>query len=386
MRQAPESIRTPLANGPFRIDTWTPGEQLILVRNEHYYRAAEGLPHLDQVTFRFTFSPEAIMDGLLEGTCHIGYQDGVDLNRMDELLAAGAEGTIVPHVVAANVYEHLDFGINPVEEYAATRPDWFEDVRVRQAMAQCVDRPALLETVYQGQGELLHAYVPEAHPLFPADGLVWGYDPATGNALLDEVGFLDRNGDGVREAMDSTRPFTVTLMTTAGSELRTMVAEQVAANLMGCGIQASVQAVDPQLFFAAGPEGPLFGRQYDLAIFAWLIHTIPACETYDSLQIPGPLPDYPAGWAGNNVSGWQNDAFDAACEQALASLPGSDAYVQAHQEALRIFMEQLPSLPLLPRLKASLVRPEVLNFHLDSSEPSELWNLFELDLLTEDGE
>jgi hypothetical protein len=43
-------------------------------------------------------------------------------------------------------------------------------------------------------------------------------------------------------------------------------------------------------------------------------------------------------------------------------------------------MNELPSIPLFPRLKVSLTRPGVLNFRPDSTEPSELWNLFELDL------
>jgi peptide/nickel transport system substrate-binding protein len=55
-------------------------------------------------------------------------------------------------------------------------------------------------------------------------------------------------------------------------------------------------------------------------------------------------------------------------------------YVAGHQEAWRIFAEELPSLPLFPRVKLAVARPEVLNFGVDTTQNSELWNLFEIDL------
>lgn len=50
LMQADESNRLPVGDGPFRILQWTPGESIRLTRNEHYYRADEGLPYLDRVT------------------------------------------------------------------------------------------------------------------------------------------------------------------------------------------------------------------------------------------------------------------------------------------------------------------------------------------------
>lgn len=372
-------LRRPLAHGPFRVAEWIPGEMIRLVKNEHYYRADEGLPAVDQVIFHSLIEPQAILSGLLSGTCDIGYQDGIDLGRLDVLLDARSEGSLAPAFVSSMIYEHLDFGVEPVAAYAETRPDWFGDVRVRQGMAHCINRPALLELLYLGIGEVWDAYIPAEHPLFPADGQTYAYDPAAGNALLDEAGLRDSDGDGVRENSDGV-PFTITLHTTSGAEFRPMVADSIIADLAECGIETTVQLIPGEAFFAEGPAGPLFGRQFDLGLFAWLTHIDPACEMYETKEIPGPLPDFPAGWTGNNVTGWSNAEFDAACEAALLSFPGTEAYTAAHQEALRLFMADLPSLPLIPRLKISVARPDVLNFHLDPTQPSELWNLYELDI------
>jgi hypothetical protein len=54
--------------------------------------------------------------------------------------------------------------------------------------------------------------------------------------------------------------------------------------------------------------------------------------------------------------------------------------VAAHQEAWRILAEALPLLPLFPRVKLAVARPEVINFGVDTTQNSDLWNLFEIDL------
>lgn len=376
------ATRLPLAHGPFRLAEWTPGEQLTLVRNEHYYLADEGLPRVDQVTFRFLPEPGAVVDELLAGACDIAYQDGVGSGDLEVLEEASTVQSIELVVQSDTFMEHLDFGIVPSEAYAAGRPDWFGEAEVRQAIAHCIDRGALLDSVFTGYGETLDAYVPANHPLFPADGVIWAPDPDAGNALLDEAGYLDRDGDGVREATDGT-PFAVNLLTASGAELWSTTAELIAANLAGCGIAVTVETVPGDRLFSPGPDGPLFGRQFDLALFTWIVHTDPVCEIYEGRQVPGPIPDFPEGWTGNNVTGWQNAAYDEACETALATLSGTDEHVEAHQAALRIFMEELPSLPLFLRIKIAAVSTAVQNFQLDPSEPSALWNLYDLDVVRE---
>ena len=88
------------------------------------------------------------------------------------------------------------------------------------------------------------------------------------------------------------------------------------------------------------------------------------------------------GWGGDNQNntGWANAAYDAACQTALGSLPGTPAYEQSHMAAQRIFAEELPVLPLFLSLKVSATRPDVFNFSLDPTQNSELYNIYEYDL------
>ena len=87
-----------------------------------------------------------------------------------------------------------------------------------------------------------------------------------------------------------------------------------------CGIQLEILSQPAEQYLAAGPDGPVFGRQFDLAQFAWMTAVEPPCSLYLTNEIPGPYPDYPKGWGGVNASGYSNAQYDQACLDALYSL------------------------------------------------------------------
>jgi ABC-type transport system substrate-binding protein len=133
-------------------------------------------------------------------------------------------------------------------------------------------------------------------------------------------------------------------------------------------------------WFADGTVGPLFGREFDLGEFAWRVGARPSCHLWLTANISGPEFLGFGGWRGVNVTGWSHEAFDTACNTALNTLPDAEGYVENQQEAVRIFMTELPAIPLFAHAKTAAASPLILNFHLDPSQPSELWNIAELDL------
>jgi peptide/nickel transport system substrate-binding protein len=56
-----------------------------------------------------------------------------------------------------------------------------------------------------------------------------------------------------------------------------------------------------------------------------------------------------------------------------------ESCITHHQAAVRIFTQELPVIPLFARVKTAVTLPTLLNFQLDSTQPSELWNIAELD-------
>lgn len=376
-----EAARQPLSYGPFVVDSWADGETIHLIPNPHYYRAAEGLPYLDSLTFRFLSSSNTGFPEGYEG-CQIITSDLLSFDAVPAIDEAAAAGEWVEYTATANVVEQIIFGVAPSAGYKSNHQVWFDDAQLRQAVTQCTNRQGIVDELLYGRAPVMDTFVPNDHALHPQDLPQWAYDPAAANALLDELGYIDSDGDGIRNDIASSHPISITLGTNSESLLRSRIIEMVSEDLAGCGIQAAPVTYEAGIWFASGPAGTVFGRRFDLAQFAWLSRIEAGCSLYLSDNIPGPVAEGFAGWQGVNVSGWANEAYDAACREALSLLPGQPGYVEAHQEAMRIFAQELPSMPLFTRMRVAATTPDVLNFRLDSTQPSELWNVFELDLAT----
>lgn len=372
------AVKSPLSNGPYFIAEWVADDHIILQKNGFYYRSGEGLPNIDQIQFRFVPTSSQVFSQLLSGECDVAPSDTLSIKEAPKLIDAEANSLLTAYIQPGTVFEHIDFGINPIEEFALTQPDWFQDERVRQAIVMCTDRQRMVDELLFGRTEVLDAYVPSQHPLSPADLAVWPYDVARANDLLEEAGYPDEDEDGLREDRNSGTRFVLTLLGATGNELFERLAAIFQENLADCGIQVDLQLLHADQYFADGPEGPLFGRKFDLAAFPWLISIEPNCGLYLSSRIPAAENNWNRGF--NNDTGFSNETFDGACETALSSLPGMDDYQDGHQEALRIWAQQLPVIPLFMRLNLAATRPEVQNFFLDPTQSTELWNLAELDL------
>ena len=372
------STQMPLSHGPFVVAEWISGDHIRLEKNEHYYLAEEGFPRVDTIQVRFVPDPDQLLAQMLDGQCDIGTHDALGMREAAALLEAGESGLLEPYFEDGSVFEHIDFGINPVLSYANTRPDWFEDVRVRQAFTMCTDRQRMIDDFLFGQTTVMNSFVPNNHPLYPAEATVWQYDVTAANTLLDEARYLDTDNDGIREDPGTGQPFRVTLLSTIGNDLGESIAGALVENLADCGVQVDLSFLQGDVYFADGPSGPLFGRQFDLAAFPWLISNEPNCALYLTDRIPG----VDNNWSrnDNNEIGFSNPEFDDACEAALALLPGMEGYEASHQLALRLWAEQVPSIPLFLRPRAAATIGGILNFTLDPTQESELWNLYEIDI------
>ncbi|MGH2522142.1 MAG: ABC transporter substrate-binding protein, partial [Anaerolineales bacterium] len=354
----------PLGWGPFMVGPqgWAKGEHLTLVRNPNYFRAGEGLPRVDQLTFRFGLSAEQIVAEMLAGRCDIGAEQADFSGQMEALLRAQQAGTLTPQFVPDTSFEHLDFGIQPAEGYTRSAGnDLFNDARVRQAIAYCLDRQALVDQLLHGQSETPAVYLPSTHPLYAADAVtVYPFDPARGQALLEEAGWADRDGDGLREAGAGGRKLSVEYASgPSGSAFREALMQVVQAQLRDhCGVEVRPKLYALEELYAPWPSGVLFGRKFDLGQFPWRTGIEPPCELYLTEAIPS---DQNPGGANN--TGYSNPAFDQACLAAKSAL-AQDVRQARHAEAQAIFTQDLPSLPLFQRLKIGVARPGVSGYRL----------------------
>lgn len=389
--QDERATRRPMGWGAYIITEWTFGHSIRLAKNQHYFRADEGLPHFDNVLIRFTRSSETSASLLLSGECDILDLEAAAAIPYAELLNLDQSRQLQAHFTTGTVWEHADFGIVPAAyddgyQLGVDRPDLFGDARTRRAIAHCMDRQKIVNTLLLGQSEVPHTYLPSSHPLFNPDAPQYPFDPQAGMALLDEVGWRDHDGNpatprlaqGIPNVPDGT-PLSFGYWTTTAT-LRQQVGQILADSLAQCGVQIDFQAWEPEELFANGPEGPLFGRRFDMAQFAWLIGVTPPCDLFLTEQIPGEDPErYPYRWGGTNLTGYNNPAFDEACRAALSILPGQPDYEDAHHLAQQIFAEDLPVIPLYIRFRVTAARTDFCNHIMDATANSDFWNIEEYD-------
>lgn len=382
-----ETSRTPLGWGPYVIQEWSDGEHITLTKNPRYFRASEGLPKFDTLTFRFVPDPETAISDLIAGTCDI-LAPSVGLDGQVSLLRSLADqNQLQAMFTESSILEQLAFGIRPASYDNSYNPDYdrldyLGDARVRQAVALCLDRQQVADSVLLGLSSVPASFVPDEYPLFNSDVKTYSFDVSAAGALLEQAGWRDVDNDpatprqawGVRNVPNGT-PLELTYLTTNAAQ-RLQVSTILADSLAQCGIQVDVKYLDQTDLFAPGPDGPLFGRSFDLAEFAMLSTGVETpCDWFSSSAVPSEANH----WVGTNVSGYSNPAFDAACQAAGQSLADEPEHATAYRQAQSIFAEELPVIPLYWRMKVAAARPEVCGFSLDPTAASALLNIESFD-------
>jgi peptide/nickel transport system substrate-binding protein len=194
---------------------------------------------------------------------------------------------------------------------------------MRQALTYCMNRSGIVHKPLMDQSSVPATFLAPSSPLYMPELSPLSYDVEAGKALLDQIGWVDDDGDpatprtslGVANVLDGAS--LVLNYATTEAALRVEVARQLSESLAQCGVQVNVQYYTPGELYAPGPDGILFGRKFDLAQFAWESGTTPACWLYETSQIP----TAENKWLGVNVTGYSSPEYDVACASAMDTHP-----------------------------------------------------------------
>ncbi len=382
------STRPALGWGPFALQEYVPGQYVKLFRNPNYFRAEFGLPRMDYLVFTFLKDAESGISAITSKQCDI-LDPSLRIDGQLALLTEMERNEQIQLLVApTSLLERLDFGLQPASYddgyniLFGDRPDFFADVRVRQAFAYCLDREKVISEVLQGYSSVPTSYLPPDTLYSYAQAAIYPFDPLKGAELLKEAGWLDddKNPATPLKAQNVVgvpvgTQFMITYSSTSAIQRR-QVSEILSQSLGQCGIQVTTQYFSPEEFYASGPVGLLFGRKFDLAAYAiGSSDGQPPCAWFAADQIPAVANK----WIGVNVSGYKNADFDMLCQRAGRLLPDSPEYAQTQNQLQELFTNDLPSIPLYYRLKVSAARPDLCNFALDSAAFNDYWNVEDVD-------
>ncbi|MBE0672036.1 MAG: peptide ABC transporter substrate-binding protein [Anaerolineales bacterium] len=376
------SSRSPLGWGPYMMKEWISGDHITLAKNPYYFRARDGYPKFDEISFRFIPDPDMALSELVAGRCDI-LDPTINLDNhaglLKEMQNAGQANAFFTTGMSV---EWLGLGLVPAAydngyDLQKDRQDFFADRHTRQAIAYCLNRQAVVDNVLFGLTTVPTTYIPVEHPLYDPNIELIPYDPEIGLSLLKQAGWQDTDDDpstplraiNVDNVAYNT-PLELNYYTTAATQRRQVV-EILEASLSNCGIGLKVQYFSQNDLYASGPNGFLFGRNFDLAEYALGVDGVePSCGWFTTAEIPSG----DNSWSGTNLSGYSNAEYDAACLAAGRALPDEQGYVDAHRQTQNIAATDLPSIPLYYRLRIAATRPDICNFDFDPTA-NPLWNI-----------
>ena len=232
---APESFdsltNTCIGTGPFALKEWIPGDILTFTRNEDYWE--EGRPYLDEVSFKPFDDLEALVAALETGI--IDAAIAVPPKDYQRLLESGIE---VEFGQGGLLYS---ITVNPPDSDQPEGP--LSDKRVRQAICWAVDRDAIVDQALFGVGGATVLAFPDYSVAYFEDlADHYFFDLAASAALLDEAGWVDSDGDGVRDK-DGTKLVLNTITIQAFPET-TDIGTILEADLATIGVEVDVEPLD----------------------------------------------------------------------------------------------------------------------------------------------
>ena len=186
--------------GQFKIESIIPGESVTLVPNEHYYK---GVAKVDKVVMEVV-SPDNIVSEMKAGNYDIAtmpnsqYDSYKDLTNVTLLSAE------------ESAYEYIGFHLGKYDEETGknvTDPKAkMADEKLRQAMAYALDIDAAGQNLYNGlQHSSNSIIIPFFKDIYNKEQEGFTYNPEKAKQLLDEAGYKDVDGDGLRENKDGSK-------------------------------------------------------------------------------------------------------------------------------------------------------------------------------------
>lgn len=212
MADSDQVRKNPIGTGPFTVTNIVPGQTVGMKRFDGYYK---GKALLDGITYK-TVDSQQTSALFADGSIDIGsvprdaYQAVSQLSNTEMMVSPGLS------------YEYIGFKFGHWDEESGQvvmdNPK-FQDKRLRKAMYYALDREGIINKYAYGLGTLIETPIPSSSWAKIGDAEIdtYPYLPGKAKALLDEAGYLDTDGDGLREDPEGKK-FTIHYDAMTGSK------------------------------------------------------------------------------------------------------------------------------------------------------------------------
>ncbi|WP_433607112.1 ABC transporter substrate-binding protein [Dactylosporangium sp. CA-139114] len=327
------SAAKPVGSGPFVLDHFTPGQEIVVNRNPKYWNAPK--PYVDKVVEKLGVDPHVQLLSLQKGSIDLM---GDPIPAADYLSVSG-DAALKPQIKTI---------VKPSTYYVTmnTQMAPFDNPKVREAVSYAFDRTFLLKLV-AGQGTVANEYLPPGITGYTKDKLVHDQDIAKAKQLLAEAGFP--NGFSTTMYSWNTSPWTALL-------------PQLQQDLGKIGITVDAKPIQQSAFFdLAGTPG-----KAPMTLTFWVADYPDASDFYQALlSCAAAIPN------GQNYSFYCNKKVDDLVNQALAA-KDADSANATYVEATKAMLADNPVVPLYYGSKTEVFGKTVGGYH---SQPIWGWDM-----------
>jgi peptide/nickel transport system substrate-binding protein len=376
-----EFNRAPISLGPYKIEEWVSGDHLTLVRNENFWLwESEGKPYVDTVIMRWIESREAgkqlIQTGELDFVWDLIEADIPEAQTWEGVVVSNPPSTGTERLLLNLADPEMDA---PCADFLRENPSphWaLGDPRVREAIELGIDKNTINDSLLYGLAAIGTAEL----------NLGWGaadipeseFSPERAMSLLEEAGWVDNDGDGVRECdgceyAEAGKALRLKLQTTSGNALREQC-EQVIIEMMGeIGIEMYIENVPSSELFASYDSGAFRKHgQFDILMYTTSYGTDPHSQM-DGYYASYNAPCDDNGGQGFNYSRWISDEYDE--QMAIAgSSPDLEVRKAAYQRGSELIAEGRPHIYLYDRADIDLVRERFKGYEANIWTSTGSWN------------
>ncbi len=380
----------PIGTGPFKMTEWVPGDHITMVKNENYRDYPEK-PYIDKFIIRITPSREAGMAMIQTGEIDF-------LWDLIEAVVPDLEGKpgVAVHVTPGIGTERLVLnlterpgGPNNVDwtiEDEALLPDprdvphpLLGDVRVRQAIQYAINKQELIDILLYGAAtvgtmELNIGQFGAGCDIPPSE-----YNPEMAKQLLEEAGFTDEDGDGIRECngclyAEEGAPLRLKLQTTTGNKLREQAEQLLLEYWAEVGIEGYIENVPSSVLFGSWASGA-FRKIGDFDILMYT--TSPAVDPQNFMMNYHGTGHWPTG--ANGGSGWNYARWVNPLQEELeraGRITDVQERARIYCDVQKAIAEELPHIYLYNRSEIHATREGLMGYEI-STWGNQPWNVAE---------
>jgi peptide/nickel transport system substrate-binding protein len=350
-REAPFNLN-PIGTGPYQVVSFQPGG-VSFERNPLYRGSAPVFERVDLVGGMAPYA--AAREVLSTGSADFAYNLQVEVAALKQLQEAG-QGLVMP--VFGGLVERLM--LNPTDPFAETETGeraslaaphpFLSDVQVRQAIAYAIDRDAIVADLYGFTGRPTAQLLTNPQYQVPQEALPSRYDPRRAEALLAAAGWVDSNGNGVRDR-DGVE-MTVTFQTSV-NPVRQKTQTLIQEDLQAVGIDVQIKRVRVDDFFSADPNQTNSINHFYADMQAYTTGTDhPDPTIYLSWWTCDQIATQANNWQKPNNARYCNEAYDALWQAAQQELD-PQRRAALFQQMNQLLAQDVAMVPLVHRAIAN---------------------------------